>query len=129
MVGRSASSITVSTSNAKPKNFTKNQKNINVQKVEKTKPVKPIIEKQKTDSNGGGGKTVPVETIETPKVKPKMFGEDYIEAPLPASNPWKKTNSSSVPTSVGFPAESDPTPLGTRNKEIKTVTKSIPVGE
>ncbi|XP_035827497.1 la-related protein 1B isoform X2 [Aplysia californica] len=128
---KSASSVNItSTSSGKPANVAKAPKGGNGQKVDKPKPEKTKVEKQKTDSNGGNsGKNPPADQ----KAKTKMFGEDYVEAPLPVVNPWKKTNSAANPTAVGFHGETDPTPaaaaapVGTRNKEVKAATASISV--
>jgi la-related protein 1 len=71
--------------------------------ADKSKIENSKIEKPKTDVNGS--KQTP-ETIQKPVVK--KFGEDYVEAPLPTVNPWKRPSSTSnsvPPAAVTFVKE------------------------
>ncbi|KAH9514006.1 hypothetical protein Btru_031950 [Bulinus truncatus] len=76
---------------------------------EKQRPDKP-----KTDSNGSKTPTPPEVN---PKPKIKKFGDDYVEAPLPAVNPWKRPSGTNV--SSPFNTDQDPTPAAARSKETK----------
>ena len=131
-VEKSASAGSVNTNSTK----TKGPKSANVHRIDRTKSEKIKIDKPKTDSNGGGTaapKTPPIQTEKDQKAKSKKFGEDYVEAPPPSVNPWKKSHSSNP----GCPSESDPTPSAAapqqsqtvRNKEVKEMKASVSVGK
>lgn len=72
---------------------------------------KSTADKPKTDLNGSSRQT-PIENIQKPKIK--MFGENYIEAPLPTVNPWKITTSAvnSAPPVIPFTSERHQSPPG-----------------
>ncbi|CAL1538751.1 unnamed protein product [Lymnaea stagnalis] len=93
---------------------------------EKSRPEKAKVEKTKSDSNGNK----PAVPENNQKSKIKKFGEDYVEAPLPAVNPWKKPSGTNVatPGSAPFVVDQDPTPAAAvmssvRNKEVKAVVQ------
>ncbi|XP_055894298.1 la-related protein 1B-like isoform X3 [Biomphalaria glabrata] len=77
-------------------------------------------DKPKTDANGN--KATTPESGQKPKIK--KFGEDYVEAPLPVVNPWKRPSGTNV-ASGPFNTDQDPTPAAAvytaaRSKEVKT---------
>ena len=126
-VEKSASCGSVAPTSSKPVNFPKNSKNVHQDKKSDKDKTK---DKQKTDSNVGGGGNEKTPPTDPPK-KTKKFGDDYVEAPLPVNNPWKKASN---PT-VGFQGENDPTPAAastpvvTRAKEVKPVAQAPAAGE
>lgn len=70
--------------------------------IEKPKAEQPKTDKPKNEVNGT--KQATADIAQKPKIK--MFGEDYVEAPLPTVNPWKRPNSTSLAATVSeqFPA-------------------------
>ncbi|BFZ14680.1 hypothetical protein BsWGS_17719 [Bradybaena similaris] len=70
--------------------------------IEKPKAEQPKTDKPKNDVNGT--KQATADNAQKPKIK--MFGEDYVEAPLPTVNPWKRPNSTSLAATVSeqYPA-------------------------
>ncbi|XP_059151980.1 la-related protein 1B-like isoform X2 [Physella acuta] len=97
----------------KSSKFSKTASNHDIHKPEKLK-----VDKPKSESNGNKP-----ELNQLPKIK--KFGEDFVEAPLPAVNPWKKPSVTNISATAPFVADQDPTPAAVKNKEIKPVVHSI----
>ncbi|CAG5129663.1 unnamed protein product [Candidula unifasciata] len=96
--------------------------------IESVKNEKPKSQKSKTELNGNKQ----AENSQKPKIK--KFGEDYVEAPLPTVNPWKKPVGANMASGLVIPArvEQDPTPAAavvvspvSFSKELWSVEKTF----
>lgn len=87
-------------------------------------------EKSKPDQNNGKKDIANSENVQP---KAKKFDENYVEAPLPAVNPWKKTSNAVAPSAVGFRSQDDPSPNAVAPSvvRVKEITKHahVPASE